>query len=128
MSPAHRHGFLDRCSTWARTTAYHIGSARTFLLVFVIVLTWSVSWAFLHFSDKWWRLFEVTSTVVTFLLLFLIQHAQNRDTAALQVKLDELIRAVSGARNEIIQAEEEDDVELERLREDLRHSKDIPRR
>ena len=92
------------------------GRPRAFLLAFAIVVVWALSGPIFHWSDTWQLVINTGTTIVTFLMVFLIQNAQNRDGAAIQAKLDELIRAVSHARNEFIGIEHLTEAELDEIR------------
>ena len=89
-----------------------VGRPRAFLIAFMVVVIWAVSGPIFHWSDTWQLVINTGTTIVTFLMVFLIQNAQNRDGAAIQAKLDELIRAVSHARNEFIGIEHLTEAEL----------------
>jgi len=88
------------------------GSAYAFIAALVIIIVWGVTGPIFHFSDTWQLVINTGTTIVTFLMVFIIQHSQNKDTVALQVKLDELI-AASTASNKLINVEELTDEELE---------------
>ncbi len=104
------------------------GKAITFLLAVTIIVVWAVTGPIFQFSDTWQLVINTGTTIVTFLMVFLIQNTQNRDGAAIQVKLDELIR-VSKVKNSIIGIEHLTDEELEALREKCeRRAKDSGRR
>ncbi len=92
-----------------------VGSSWAFILAALIVVLWAVSGPVFHFSDTWQLVMNTTSSIVTFLVVFLIQNTQNRDTVAIQLKLDELLRGVAGARTEMVNLESLSDEELERL-------------
>ncbi|GGB95793.1 hypothetical protein GCM10007205_01310 [Oxalicibacterium flavum] len=96
-----------------------VGSSWTFIVAVVIVLAWAVSGPLFHFSDTWQLLINTGTTIITFLMVFLIQHAQNRDAECTQLKLDELIRAVKGARTMMIRLEDLSDEDLKRLRQEF---------
>ena len=100
---------------FATTTARVTGSPAAFLLCVVVVLAWAVSGPFFDYSENWQLVINTGTTMVTFLMVFLIQNSQNRDSAAMQVKLDELIR-VGAARNSLVGIEHLTDEEIEDLR------------
>lgn len=83
------------------------------------MLIWAVTGPFFHYSDTWQLVINTGTTIVTFLMVFLIQNAQNRDSKAIQLKLDELIRAQKGARNKMIDLERLDDKQLARLQDEF---------
>jgi low affinity Fe/Cu permease len=103
-------------SAFARWTAHHAGRASTFILAVAVVAAWAVTGPLFGFSDTWQLVINTGTTIVTFLMVFLIQNTQNRDTEALQLKLDELIRASAGARNRLLELEDLDEEELDRLK------------
>src|ERR1700704_227440 len=92
-----------------------VGSHWSFLLALVVVICWAATGPFFHFSDTWQLVINTGTTIVTFLMVFLIQATQNRDGKALQLKLDELIRAQQAARNVFASLEDASDEELERV-------------
>lgn len=100
----------------ANRVAAAAGRPRAFLIALLIVVTWGATGPIFHWSDTWQLVINTGTTIVTFLMVFLIQSAQNRDAAAIQAKLDELIRAVANARNEFIGVEHLTEIELEELR------------
>ena len=100
----------------ASRVAAAAGRPLAFALALAIVLGWGVSGPLFGFSDTWQLVINTGTTIVTFLMVFLIQNAQNRDAAAIQAKLDELIRAIDGARNQFIGIEHLTEAELERIR------------
>src|SRR6516225_11763280 len=102
--------FFSHAAQW---TSRQCGRALTFGLAVAIVLIWAVTGPIFNYSDTWQLVINTGTTIVTFLMVFLIQNTQNRDAAAVQLKLDELIRAIAGARNALIDLEELDDRELE---------------
>jgi len=103
----------------ASRVATAAGRPRAFLLAFAIVIIWALTGPIFHWSDTWQLVINTGTTIVTFLMVFLIQNAQNRDAAAIQAKLDELIRSVSHARNEFIGIEHLTEMELEEIRKVL---------
>jgi len=109
-------GFGQLFTTAANWASRAAGKATTFLLALLIVIVWGVSGPIFHFSDTWQLVINTGTTIVTFLMVFLIQNSQNRDSAAIQVKLDELIR-VSEVHNSIIGIEHLTEEEIEDLRE-----------
>jgi low affinity Fe/Cu permease len=102
-------------SNVAETTACHVGRAWVFALALATVVAWAVTGPLFGFSDTWQLVINTGTTIVTFLMVFLIQNSQNRDAAAIQVKLDELIRA-SKAHNSFVGIEHLTDEELEEIR------------
>src|SRR6202012_5529834 len=101
-------------SSAASATSRWTGRPSAFLLCCLIVVVWAASGPMFHYSDTWQLVINTSTTIVTFLMVFLIQNTQNRDNAALQAKLDELIRA-SKAKNEFIGIEHLSDSELEQI-------------
>lgn len=91
------------------------GSPRAFTLAVLVVLMWAVSGPYYHYSDTWQLVINTGTTVLTFLMIFLVQNTQNRDAKAMQLKLDELIRAHKASRNQLIDLEDLSDVEMEEL-------------
>jgi low affinity Fe/Cu permease len=85
-----------------------------------IIVIWAISGPIFGFSDTWQLVINTGTTIVTFLMVFLIQNSQNRDTCAIQTKLDELIRAIEGAHNALLDLEELDEAEIEHIRRDYR--------
>jgi low affinity Fe/Cu permease len=104
----------------ASKTAYLTGKPVTFLSAVVVVLVWGVTGPVFHYSDTWQLVINTGTTIITFLMVFLIQNTQTRDTTALQVKLDELIMATKGARNSMVGIEDAADEEIDEAKEDAR--------
>jgi low affinity Fe/Cu permease len=100
--------------------AQAVGSAAAFLMALTATVLWVASGPYFHYSDTWQLVINTATSVATFLIVFLIQNTQNRDTAVIQLKLDELIRAVKQARTELVQMEGLSDEELDSLREEFR--------
>ena len=101
----------------AKATSRATGRPLTFLLALSVIVVWAITGPLFHFSDTWQLVINTGTTVVTFLMVFLIQNTQNRDSEAMQVKLDEIIRALEGAHNGLLDLEELEEAELDRVRE-----------
>ena len=97
-----------------------VGSPWSFVIALLLIVVWAVTGPMFHFSDTWQLVINTSTTIITFLMVFLIQNSQNRDSNAIQLKLDELIRAVTSARNNLVNLEELSDDELNRLHEEFR--------
>ena len=123
---------MNKLGVWfsdvASATSRWTGRASAFLGCVLIVLVWAATGPLFHYSDTWQLVINTGTTIITFLMVFLIQNTQNRDNAALQAKLDELIRA-SKAKNEFIGIEHLSDAELDDILEECeRHRPDVLRR
>ena len=105
---------------FAKWTAHMAGHPSAFGLAVAVILVWAVTGPLFGFSDTWQLVVNTGTTIVTFLMVFLIQNTQNRDTGAMQTKLDELIRAIEGAHNALLDLEELDETEIEHVRRDYR--------
>ena len=101
---------------WAKETARAMGHPSAFVIAVLIILAWALTGPLFGFSDTWQLVINTSTTIVTFLMVFLIQNTQNRDSEAVQLKLDELIRAVQGAHNALLDLEELSEEELDRLK------------
>jgi low affinity Fe/Cu permease len=106
-----------RFSRLASTVAQWMGHPRAFLVAVGVILAWGVTGPLFRFSDTWQLVINTATTIVTFLMVFLIQNTQNRESRALHIKVDELIRAVKGAHNALLDLEELTDEELIKIRE-----------
>jgi low affinity Fe/Cu permease len=100
----------------AQRVATLAGHYQTFLVAFLVIALWAITGPFFGFSDTWQLVINTGTTIVTFLMVFLIQNTQNRDALAMHLKLDELIRSIQDADNTIIRAEDETDEELAALK------------
>src|ERR1700737_2511087 len=105
----------DAFRIFARRSSVILGSAWAFAGAVLVILIWILTGPTFHFSDTWQLIINTATTIITFLMVFLIQNTQNRDAKAVHLKLDELIRAVEGARTHLVELEELSDEELERL-------------
>ncbi len=100
---------------FSERTSVLVGSPWAFLLAFAIIILWAITGPLFKFSDTWQLVINTSTTIVTFLMVFLIQNTQNRDSKAIHLKLDELLYGVKGARNSMIDLEHLSDQELEKL-------------
>jgi len=105
----------DAFRVFARHSAIALGSAWAFAGAVLVILVWILTGPMFHFSDTWQLVINTATTIVTFLMVFLIQNTQNRDAKAVHLKLDELIRALKDARNELVDLEDLSDEELKKL-------------
>ncbi|HWI41459.1 MAG TPA: low affinity iron permease family protein [Verrucomicrobiae bacterium] len=113
MRPVKQRSRFTRFAKW---TARATGRPITFTLALAIVAVWGITGPLFGFSDTWQLVINTGTTIVTFLMVFLIQNTQNRDSEAMHIKLDEVIRAVEGAHNVLLDLEELDDKDLDRIR------------
>ena len=110
-----------RFASWSSAV---VGSAPAFLASVVFCVAWAASGRLFHFSDTWQLVVNTVTSIVTFLMVFLIQYSQNRDTEAMQLKLDEILRALEGARSSMIRLEELPDDDIERMEHEMRGHRD----
>jgi low affinity Fe/Cu permease len=112
---AKTYSFGTWFSGFATKASHIVGSPYAFLAALAIIVVWSVVGPMFHFSDTWQLIINTGTTIVTFLMVFLIQNTQNRDAKGIHLKLNELVHAVKGAHNELIDVEKLSDEELEKL-------------
>ena len=117
MRPTKSRSWFTRLT---KATAHITGRPLTFVVAASIILAWAVTGPLFAFSDTWQLVINTGTTIVTFLMVFLIQSTQNRDTEAIQVKLDEVIRAIGEAKNELLDLEELEEEDLDRIRDSYR--------
>jgi low affinity Fe/Cu permease len=111
----------------ANLVAYMTGRPLTFTICCIMVVIWAATGPVFHFSDTWQLVINTGTTIVTFLMVFLIQNTQNRESEALHAKLDELIRAMEKAENRYIGLERRSESEIEGMRDDCAAEADMPR-
>src|SRR5215472_11317066 len=110
----------DAFRCFAQRSSALLGSAWAFCGAVLVILVWIVTGPTFHFSDTWQLIINTATTIITFLMVFLIQNTQNRDAKAMHLKLDELIRAIKNARNELVDLEDLSDEELKKIGEQFR--------
>ena len=110
----------ERFRKFAVCVAKFAGTPIAFTISFLIIVVWAIVGPIFHFSDSWQLVINTSTTIVTFLMVFLIQNMQNRDAKAIHLKLDELIRAMKGARNNLVMLENLSEEELELLEKQFR--------
>ena len=114
--PQSDRSFFTRLS---QRVAHWSGKPQTFFGAAIVIVIWALSGPFFGYNDTWQLVINTGTTIVTFLMVFIIQNSQNRDTAAMQIKLDELIIRLEGAREELLDLEEMDEKDLTSIREDF---------
>jgi low affinity Fe/Cu permease len=114
MRPTKSKSWFTRFAKW---TAHASGRPAAFLIASLIIVVWAISGPLFHFSDTWQLVINTGTTIVTFLMVFLIQSTQNRDSEAIQVKLDEIIRSIGNARNELLDLEELEEKDLDGMKQ-----------
>jgi low affinity Fe/Cu permease len=107
----------SRFTRFAKWTAHATGRPAAFIIAGSVIAVWAVTGPIFHYSDTWQLVINTGTTVVTFLMVFLIQCTQNRDSEATQVKLDEIIRAIGKAKNELLDLEELEEEDLDKIKE-----------
>jgi low affinity Fe/Cu permease len=116
-------GLATRCREGFRSCAHKIslavGSPWAFTIAFSLIIAWAITGPMFHYSDTWQLVINTATTIITFLMVFIIQNTQNRDTRAIQLKLDELLRGVHGARNRLVALETLSDEELDDLQKEF---------
>jgi low affinity Fe/Cu permease len=111
----------DAFRVFARHSAIALGSAWAFTGAGLVILVWILTGPMFHFSDTWQLVINTATTIITFLMVFLIQNTQNRDAKAAHLKLDEMIRALKGARNQLVDLENLSDEELKKLEKQFKN-------
>ncbi len=114
MRPTKSRSWFTRLTKW---TAHASGKPITFVLAAGVIVAWALTGPLFGFSDTWQLVINTSTTIVTFLMVFLIQATQNRDAEAMQLKLDEIIRAIGNAKNELLDIEQLEESDLDRIRQ-----------
>jgi len=113
MRPTKSRSWFTRMTKW---TARATGRPTAFMLAVLVVVVWALTGPMYGYSDTWQLIINTSTTIVTFLMVFMIQATQNRDAEAMQLKLDEIIRAIGNAKNELLDIEELEEADLNRIR------------
>lgn len=109
----------DAFRVFAQRASILVGTPWVFALAILVIVIWGITGPKFHYSDTWQLIINTGTTIVTFLMVFVIQNTQNRDAKAIHLKLDELIRAIKGARNKLVDLEELSDDELKKLEQEF---------
>jgi low affinity Fe/Cu permease len=117
MTALRTNAWFPRFAKW---TAHKTGRPSAFNLAVAVILIWAITGPYFRFSDSWQLVINTGTTIVTFLMVFLIQNTQYRDSEAIQVKLDEIIRVTKGAHNALLDLEELEEEDLDRIRANYR--------
>jgi low affinity Fe/Cu permease len=117
MRPGKSPSFFDRIAKWTSRVS---GKPIAFVLAIVVVIAWAVTGPIFGFSDTWQLVINTGTTIVTFFMVFLLQNTQYRDSEAIQIKLDELIRSIEGAHNALLELEELSQADLDRIKAEYR--------
>jgi len=115
-------------AVFAKRVEHVTGHPITFVAAVALIVIWGITGPIFGYSDTWQLVINTGTTIVTFLMVFLIQNSQNRDTGAIQTKLDEIIRALEGAHNALLDLEELDEEEIEHIRRDYRNLAEMARK
>lgn len=120
----------EKFRLFAQKISHLAGKPITFLVALAVIVTWALSGTFFNFSDTWQLVINTSTTIITFLMVFIIQNTQNRDAKSIQLKLDELIRSTKTARNSLIDLENLQDVDLDKLSDEFQsiYHKEMKRR
>jgi len=121
--PAEKRISFDRFARW---TERQVGSPMAFGLALAVIIVWAISGPLFDWSDTWQLVINTGTTIVTFLMVFLIQATQSRDTRALHLKLDELIRVNKAARNSLLNLEDKTEEEIEQVKETFERTAGTP--
>ncbi len=113
MRPGKSPSFFNRFAKWTSRAA---GKPVAFVLAIAVVIAWAVTGPIFGFSDSWQLVINTGTTIITFLMVFVLQNTQYRDSEAIQIKLDELIRCIEGAHNALLELEELDQKDLDRIK------------